>query len=413
MTKINYLRKCAAEKYNAQDLAAAVEIGEVLLREHEHNQNIFSSGYANDLFYLGGIYEELGNLERAAMLYSDSAAQVSASESEQLTFAERIDSLATVLIRLGVAEAAFFMLGNATAIRRKKLGTASPVYADSLYNLANAAAEIGRRSDALRYHLEALQIRKSAGIIEDIINSLHSLAFLHEAAEEYDKAILYAEMSMKFIGKTDKNYASACNYLAELYDNNKRYEDALLYYDHVIEIVGEEAGREHSAYLNVALRRANLLAKLERSQESLVAHEEICEIFARVTGTKHVFYANCLRGISMLYRRLGEPVRAEEFILEAMKIRRALFEDITLDITFLVRLHLGENNTEKALDALIYALMCSSADSPDFPELLHALVSSFKGQDELKTEFLNTIQHLDNREKLRPIINKWEQWESE
>ncbi|MCL2577254.1 MAG: tetratricopeptide repeat protein [Defluviitaleaceae bacterium] len=413
MTKINYLRKCASEKYDEQDLEAAAEIGEALLREHWHNNNMFTRGYANDLFNLACVHDELGNLERAAVLYSDSAAQIALAEGEKLPFAQRINNLATVLIRLGFTEPAFFMLGSATAIHRRELGAHSPLYADSLYNLANAAAAAGRKSDSIRYHLEALKIRKNEGHIADIINSLHSLAFLHESASEYDKAATYAETAMKFSKDDNETFAGACFYLAELYDNCKRYEDALPLYDQVLEITGNEAGREHSAYLNVALRRATLLANLDRPRDSLTAHEEICDIFARVTGTKHAFYASCLRGMSMLYKTLGEPDRAEASILEAIKIRRSLFEDITLDIAFLISLHLSEDNQEKALEALIYAMMYSGADSPSFPELLHVLVSAYTDQADCKAEFINAMELLNDREKLHPIIRKWEEWENE
>jgi len=412
MTKINYLRKQWAEKYDEQDLASAVEIGEALLHEHWHNKNMWTKGYANDLFNLACVHEELGNLERAAELYSDSARQISAAEGESLPFAERINNLAMVLIRLGIVEPAFFMLGNVTAIRRRILGTHSTLYADSLYNLANAAAEAGRSKDSIHYHKEALRIRENEGHTADIINSLHSLAFLYESAQEYDKAVPYAETAMKYSISDVRAYAGACNYLAGLYENSQKYEAALPLYDEVLEIANIEAGREHSAYLNVALRRANLLSLLNRPHEALAAHEEICDTFARISGTKHIFYANCLRGMAMLHKTLENPGRAEECILEAMKIRRAMYEDITLDITFLIRLHLQENNPDKALEALIYALMCSGQDSPEFTEMLNNLVEVFsKTKTPATGEFINAMELLNDREKLRPILNKWEAWE--
>jgi tetratricopeptide (TPR) repeat protein len=361
---------------------------------------------------LACVHDELGNLERAAMLYSDSAAQISVTEGETLPFAERINNLASVLLRLGLTEPAFFMFGNVSAIRRRELGEHSPLYADSLYNLANAASEAGQRSESLRLHLEALKIRNNEGHVDDIINSLHSIAFLYESSQEYEKAAMYAETAMAFSrGKNENAYAGACNYLAELYDTDRRYKDALPLYDRVLEITKREAGRKHSSYLNVALRRANLLAKLGQHEESLAAHEEVSGIFARETGTNHVFYANCLRGMAMLHRNLDDPLRAEELMLEAIKIKRGFLEDTTLDITFLIRLYIGENNCAKALDALIYAMMCAAADSPDFPELLHTLVAAFPDNPETRATFRHSIDILNNPEKLRPIIAKWEEWE--
>ncbi|MDR0272843.1 MAG: tetratricopeptide repeat protein [Clostridiales bacterium] len=364
------------------------------------------------MFNLGCAYEELGYLERAAAMYSDSASRLSLVEGENLTFAERINNLAAVLIRLGLVEPAFFMLGNVAAIRRRELGVHSPKYADSLYNLANAAADVGRRKDSLSYHTEALRIRQNEGHTKDIIHSLHSIAFLHESAAEYEKAVPYAETAVKHSIGDDRAYAESCNYLAGLYENCNKFEAALPLYEQVLEITNETVGSEHSAYLNIALRRAHLLSLMNRPHEALVAHEDVCSAFTRVSGTRHIFYANCLRGMAMIHKNLKNPDRAEELILEAMKIRRVMYEDITLDITFLIHLHLQENNPVKALEALIYALMCSGNNSPEFSELLDTLVDLFsKNKTSATVEFINSMEMLNDKEKLRPIIDKWENWE--
>jgi len=410
MTKIAYLRKVWAEKYDENDLEAAAEIGEALLREHWHNKSMRTVGYANDLFNLACVHEDLGNFERAVAYYSDAAQQHLAANGDELSYADRVNSLASALVRNDLPGTAFVLLENVAAIRRKLLGRRNLIYADSLYNLANAAADIGRTKDAIHFHMEALKIRETDAPIVDIVSSLHSIAFLYESDENYEKAILFAKSAAKFSASDDIAYAKACNYLAELYEAASEYESALPLYDEVLEIAGGETNRSGSAYLNVALRRANLLSLLNRPEEALAAHEKICESFP--PGATSVFYANCLRGMAMLHSNLNNPARAEECILKAMKIRRTMYEDITLDITFLIRLHLRENNTEKALEALIYALMCSGQNSPEYNEMLEDLVSIFDQTKNPATgEFVNAIELLNDREKLRPILNKWEAWE--
>ncbi|MCL2356045.1 MAG: tetratricopeptide repeat-containing protein [Defluviitaleaceae bacterium] len=407
MTKIAYLRKVWAEQYES-DLKAAAETGEALLREHWHNKNFHTIGYANDLFNLGCVHEELGNLERAAALFSDSAQQQLAANGDELSCAERVNSLATVLIRLEFCEPAFLMLGNVAAVRRRLLGENDVLYADALYNLANAAAELGQTKEALRYHLQALKIREKFAPVEDIVNSLHSIAFVYETEKTPEKGIIFAQMATIFSEENDVIYASSCNYLAELYENTGDYDAALPLYDKVLEITGRESAT--AAHLNVALRRANLLSLMQRPEESLAAHEEICT--ALTFSTRSVFYANCLRGMAMLHNTLENPTRAEECLLEAMKIRRAMCEDITLDITFLIRLYLSENNTEKALEALVYALMCSGSNSPEYNEMLDNLEEVFS-KSPAAEEFITAMELLNDREKLRPILNKWEAWEQE
>jgi tetratricopeptide (TPR) repeat protein len=237
---------------------------------------------------------------------------------------------------------------------------------------------------------------------------------LHEASADYDKAVTFAETAMRHSAGDDRTYAGACNYLAGLYESAKKYESALPLYDQVLEITSDEAGRDHSAYLNVSLRRAHLLTLLNRHHEALAAHEEVRDAFARISGTKHIFYANCLRGMALIHKTLRNPDRAEALILEAMKIRRTMYEDITLDITFLISLHLQENNPDKAMEALIYALMCSGQNSPEFSELLNTLVEVFtKSKTPATAEFIQNMELLNDREKLRPILNKWNAWEKE
>lgn len=412
MTKIAYLRKAWAEKYEEDDLKATAEIGEALLNEHWRNKNLRTLGYADDLFNLACVHEQLGNFERAAALFSDSAQQQFAANGDELSYADRVNSLAAVLIRLDMAEPAFFMLGNVAAIRRRHLGENDLGYADALYNLANAASEAGQKKEAIRYHAQALKIREIKAPAPDIITSLHCLAFLHEEIGDYNKAIDFAQTAAEYSCADDIAYAKACNYLAELYENAKEYDAALPLYEEVLEIAEYETDRSSSVYLNVALRRANLLSLLNRPKEALAAHEEISKTFASTSGRRHIFYANCLRGMAVLHDTLGDAARAEECILEAMKIRRTMYEDITLDVTFLIRLHLRENNTEKALEALVYALMCSGQNSPEFNEMLDNLVEVFNQTKNPATgEFMNAMELLNDREKLRPILSKWEVWE--
>jgi len=413
MSKIDYLRRQQVQEYENGDVEASAATGEILLKEHWHIRNFWTKGYANDLYNLACVYDELENLERAAELYSDSARQIVVVEGEGVAFAKRLSGLAMVLSRLGAPEPAFFMLGSVAAIYQRDLGTHNATYADSLYNLANIAADLGQNIDALRFHQDALRIREALGDTADAINSFHSIAFLYEALEDFDNAASYAETALTLIGEQDDDYPGACNYLAGIYEHAGRQEDALSLYDKVLEIIRREIGREHSAYLNVAYRRANLLAQMERHREALDSHEEVRYIFKNISGTKHIFYANCLRNMAILHKSLGETVAAESLMLESIKIRRISSDDITADIIFLIRLYILNHENEKALEALIYALMRSDSNAPEFSALISALTETFAQPGNAITDFIQAMEVLNDRAKLRPIINKWTAWEVE
>ncbi|MCL2049874.1 MAG: tetratricopeptide repeat protein [Defluviitaleaceae bacterium] len=223
MTKIDYLRKNLAEKYNEHDFFSAVQIGEVLLREHWHNKNMWTKEYADDLFNLARAYEELGEYNRSAELFSDSARQISETEGNGLDFAERLSGLGRVLIRLGAYEPAFGMLKDAKDIRRNELGEAHALYADSLYNCAIAACEMGKPDAALSFHAQALHIRQRINApAEDIVNSLHSMAFIHKNANEYEEALtLYEEayrLSSAISGKNHVIYMSCLREMSAIHN---------------------------------------------------------------------------------------------------------------------------------------------------------------------------------------------------
>ena len=416
MNKIDYLRRRVADEYSKTNYQAAAEMGEVLLREHWHNSNMQTMGYANDLYNLALIYDELGELERAAALYSDSAGQIVQIEGETISFAARLNALAVTLGRMGIDEPAYFMLSHCVDIHRRELGNRDPLYADSLYNLANAAADLGQFKDSLRFHLDALRVREIVGRTPDIINSLHSIAFLYESSQDFENAVSYAETALELSGDYQESQASARNYLASLYENLSKYEKALPLYDSVLETVLDEVGREHSTWMNVAFRRANLLARMKRSQDALICMEEVCRVFESMTepGTGHIFYANCLRSRALLHMEMKQPHLAETLILDSMKTRRHASDDISIDAILLIRLYLERGQCNEALEVLIYVLMCSDSKGVGFPTFLTSLTDMFTNADGIDTsEFIKAMEVLNDRSRLRPILDKWAAWEKD
>jgi len=416
MNKIEFLRHRFIEQYNAREFESAIKTGEVLVREHWHNYNLWTLGYANDLYNLGCIYDEVGKYDRAAELYSDSARQISSIEGESRGLAKRLTRLAIVLGRLGVTEPAFFMHSQVLSIYKKRVIRYSAIYANSLYNLANAAYESSRRREALRYHLDALKIREKlaerTGDVSDVVDSYHSIAFMYESDDNCKKAAAYAEAAMIVAEGEDDLYTSACYYLADLYERTEKHSDALEIYDKLQDAIARQASREHSVYLNIANRRANLFAQMNRPKDALLCYQEICEIFQSTMGTHHIFYANCLRNRGIIHIVLDEDIKAEPLMLESMKIRRDM-DEITTEIFFLLNMYMRNKDHEKALELLVYALMRSDENSLDFSKLIDNLTQAFSSTitNTSAEEMIPLIKALNNKEKLIPIISKWNVWE--
>jgi len=240
------------QEYHNRKLPTAANLGEALLSEH-NNRPEPTQAFADDLFNLAIIYDEMNHLERAAVLYSESCAHLDYNDFAGL--AKRSGNLAGVLARMGALEPAFHFFYQTMHIFERFLGTSHPSYADSLYNLANLSATASLTEDAVKLHIEALEIREKMGISSDIVHSLHSLAFIHEEKGDYKKATSYAETALNSASTDD--YASACSYLAELYVNTHEHKKALALYDDLLEQL-TKFGCTHADYLSVLCHKAFL-----------------------------------------------------------------------------------------------------------------------------------------------------------
>jgi tetratricopeptide (TPR) repeat protein len=426
MNKIKYFRKCVAEWYAGANFTDAVEAGEALLREHWNNETACGVPYADDVFNLAFIYDEMGVWDRALQLYAESAKLVHEEEGDSLNFVGRVNNMAALLARLGRTEHAYRLYAHMVSIMRPALDAKEPALADGLYNLANIAAEMGKKEEALRLHKEALKIRRKAGSADDAVHSLHSLAFLHEEDKAQEKSLRYAKDAMELaldalegpeagfnrLTERENTYYSACFYLANLHESKGELDKAESLYETVLRWTEIQGGTCHSAYLNVASRLANIMAGRGRYDEALALHREVSENFKRTAGETHLFYANNLRSIALLHKKMNQYAEAEQFMMESIKIRRSGVDDITPDAIFLIEMFLQNNQPEKALEMLVYVLMDVKAGEPEYDDTMTALAEVFvrAGHKQLAT-LSAAMEELCRRDKVQLVIQKWNRWE--
>jgi tetratricopeptide (TPR) repeat protein len=411
MSKINRFRKRLAEKYHTFELEEAVKSGEALLREHWNNRSMMTLGYARDIYNLARVYDELGEFERAMELYTDGAHLFSRHcTGDAEAYTDCLNNLAAAMFDMGMEEASFQLFGQLVSVKRYFGHEQEPTYADSLYNLANALPTPLRMQHANQWHSEALEIRKQSGNTQDVMDSLHSLAFLHEEKEEYEKAVFYAKTAMELAQGED--YPGAAFYLAELYKAWGRYEKAVPLYEEVMDLTRERVGRTHCRFVDVAAARAQLMDKMGRPREALAILEEIRALLEGGAGVCPVSYTQCLRHMAELYKQLGEYEHAEQLLLRSLKISRKNETDINEDIVHLIRLYLHRDDNAKALEILVYALMHSDAKGPGLTHVLTKLALAFNPSLEPAPEtMLHALRVMNNRATLQPIIDKWAKWE--
>jgi len=423
MTKISYLRKQLRDEYYKRNLPQAAIFGDALLAEHMYNR--FSSpGYANDMYNVALVYDELGQLEKAAALYSASVRHISQgcrhhniifmhslTDDQCQALAIRFNNLAGVLAQMGDFEQAHDMYTWVRSLNSRVQAGREQAVSDNLYNMGNVAASANKTDEALRLHSHALDLRKQDGTADDVLHSLHSLAHIYEETGEYEKAIPFAETALEY--SEGGVQAGAYNYLAELYEAEGQYEKALELYEKVLSEISQ-AGCMRRDYMTVLSRRAYLAGKTGNPEEAIKLHEEVFDMYNSLTGLDlecidTAFYANCLRNMAVLNNDIGETGLAEDYMLRSIQSRKAAGGDVIKDICFLIRLYLESGTYDKLIDMLVYALMqAGGPGDPNAATVIDNIMESFSGAENAHM-LLTAIKETNDSERIRPIIDMWRQ----
>ena len=415
MNKVDYLRKRFADAYRKANYNEATDIGKRLLAELSRNGRSGSENFACDTYNLALAYEKAGDLKSASEAYKSSVWHSGSFDNESLLFAKCLTSYAALLSNAGAIETAYFMYAKACDIKSRKLKASDPSFADSLYNLANAANEIDMTEIALEYHMEALEIREKNGDTLDMVNSLHSIAFLHEKNKSLDKACEFAKRAVAYAIEIDDEltYPRACIYLAELYAKNNKANEALEMYNFAADEIGLVYGKEHSAYLNTAFTRATLLGMEAFYPEAEKAYTEILDVFFGLLGPNHLFYANCLRNLALIYEKQGELLLSRDTFLKVVKIKQKLANCFSQDIISVLRLNLKMGLDREALEALVYALMYGEKSAWGYDTCRNLIITIIMNEYKFENEdFFQMARELDGSPQLDEIINFWTAWEN-
>ena len=329
MNKIEYLRQHFMDLYEEDELDEAVEAGAKLMREYWQTQTGPTLAHADDLFNLAILHHEMENLDAAIDLYSESARQIKFLKGECVELADRLVNLASALHQKGMAPHAYAVCREMVEIYRRTVDAKSLALADGLYTFANIASEVVGVDVGLYFHLEAMNIRRESDDtpIDDIIDSLQSVAFLYEAKSDYENAIPFASAA-KMIAENGPRFLGACNYLADLYEANKEYDKAADMYADAQEVARATIGAKHATYIKITLKLATSLFRANRHNASLYAHHMALNALEKTCGVNHIFYTNCLKSMAMVHESLGDTSRVETLLMRAIKLRKAIRSDI-------------------------------------------------------------------------------------
>ncbi|MDR1664173.1 MAG: tetratricopeptide repeat protein, partial [Clostridiales bacterium] len=405
MNKITYFRKQIYESSTSGNWAEAAESGEALLAEYRYSEPLggFGISYADDLFNLARAYDELGMTDKASSLYMDSANRVFFMLGISREFACRLNNLAVLMSKTGRLVLARHLYGQVLTVLNFISDTENREIADALYNAANAAADMNQYDEAVKLHKEALEIRLSNSVNQDIVNSLHSLAFIHEGKKDYAQAIKYASDAMSFAKKmedTGDTFFRACYYLACLYDNENMHQHARPLYEMTLKWIEKKESRGHSAYVTVGMKLAYVLTSLDACDDALLLMNDIREMLEKTLHGDFLCYAGCLKNLAHLHRQLGVSEQSIPLLLKSIHIRKRVMgvyanDNILPDIMTLLAQYMDGGQVCEAADMLVYLLMCSNTAqlSKAVPELSRIFVKS--GHEKFNT-LLSELEKLSD-----------------
>jgi tetratricopeptide (TPR) repeat protein len=346
-------------------------------------------------------------------LYYDGAQLLSRQcTGDPTAYANCLNNLAAVLFEMGMEEPSAHLFGQLLAVKQSLGHDTDGYYADNLYNLANAVPASYTQA-AEEMHKKAYEMRVLTEATQDIVDSLHSMAFLFEERGEYANAFSFAKEALS-LAEGD-NYICSVFYLAELYDDCGKYNLALPLYEEAAELTRERLGITHPCYIEALTSHAKILEKLNYPYEALEKQIKLRAILETLPPQyRGNAYTACLRSIAELHLTLDEYEQAEQTLMYLLKLHVKQKNDYLPEISLLIRLYLHMNNQEKAMEILVYALMHSDTKGSGLTDLLTQLATAFHpSSDPSSALIITTLHAMNNRETLKPIINKWTAWENE
>ena len=410
MNKVTYFRKCIQEQYACHNLVEAAVIGESLISEFIACDIDKGASFADDLYNLAVIYDEMGLNEKAIGLYTASVNHIIQINGGTGAITQRLMGLAALLSKQGNVDGAYWIFLHASLVANLSYGRDDPQLADAMYNLANAAADAGKDEEAISLQLEALSIYKEIGSVDDIVLCMHSIASIYETKNEHEQAVKYAADAMEQAYGTD-DYYQACFYLAELYESEKNHTKSKPLYEKVLNWVVSAVGQNNSAYINVATKLSYTMAGLGDYTGALSLMYTVYNSLNKKPTAGNLCFASCLRNLSMLHNHAGEKEKAADFMLKSIRIKNKILGKSTSeqiqDLISVIEIYIENNQVKSALDVLVLLLMTS--DENDLPGPLEQIATLFvkKGYNSIGA-ITNQLEGLTEAGALSDIIKAWE-----
>jgi CHAT domain-containing protein/Tfp pilus assembly protein PilF len=349
-----------AEKLYQQGTAEALrsaiaqfEIALKLLREAGDRR-----GEAATLTWLGVIYSELGEKQKALEYYSQSL-PLSRATGDRRGEAAILNNIGQVYSDLGEKQKALEYYSQSLPLLRATGDRSGE--AVTLNNIGNVYSELGEQQKALEYYSQSLPLSRATGDRSGEAVTLTNIGNVYSELGEKQKALEYYSQSLPLSRATGDRSGEAVtlNNIGSVYSELGEKQKALEYYSQSLPLfraLGDR--REEAVTLN---NIGSVYSELGEKQKALEYYSQSLPL-RRAVGDRRG-EAVTLNNIGSVYSELGEKQKALEYYSQSLPLSRATGdrrgEAVTLTNIGLVYSELGEQ--QKALEYYSQSLPLSRA----------------------------------------------------
>ncbi|MEG4837519.1 tetratricopeptide repeat protein [Microcoleus sp. B9-D4] len=277
------------------------------------------SGEATTLAWLGGIYSELGEIQKALKYYSQSL-PLSRAVGDRAQEARTLIRIGYVYSELGEKQKALEYYSQSLPLDRAVGDRAQE--ANTLYNIGRVYSELGEKLKALEYYSQSLHLLRAVGDRGGEAITLNNIGSVYDDLGEKQKALEYYSQSLtlrRAVGDR-RGEATTLNNIGSVYDDLGEKQKALEYYSQSLTLrraVGDRGG-EATTLSNIG----SAYSALGEKQKALEYYSQSLTL-SRATGDRDE-EARTLNNIGSVYSELGEKQKALEYYNQSLPLSRAL-----------------------------------------------------------------------------------------
>jgi len=221
-----------------------------------------------------------------------------------------------------------------TELLRLQEATLGPEHADvamTLNNLGFLCNDLGRREEAEKYYLRALEIYEKLWGLEDVnvaatLHDLGTMCLNLGRYEEAERHILRAmAIFVKAGGPEHAVLAATLNNLGNLCNALGRHEEAEKHYLHSLAIDEREWGAEHVDVAGTLHNLGTMYLYLGRNEEAEKHYLRALGIYEKVRGMEYSDLATTLNNLGNLCSNLGRNEEAEKYLLRSLTIKEKVW----------------------------------------------------------------------------------------